>query len=140
MGRWLDALKNHENADSRHPQNLQKHPEPIFEGFEGAAPGHIEKISEPSSGILKVLKVPVSSECKNSTGAVDAARQPKNDAELYIDALRVIGPCGYGGVGSFLGWGMTRAGQVEAEVRLAGLIKYDRTGRAMVVETTEAPF
>ncbi|MCO5139284.1 MULTISPECIES: hypothetical protein [unclassified Shinella] len=140
MGRWLQALQNHENAESDHPQKPQKSPEPIIGGFGGACSGHIEKISEDPEVLLGVLGVPVSGEYENFSGSVTQDAQPKTDAELYIDALRIIGPCGYGGVGSFLGWGMTRAGQVEEEVRKAGLIRYDRTGRATVVEAGKPPF
>lgn len=59
---------------------------------------------------------------------------PKPDAEMYADALRICGPCGYGPIAVFLGWGATRAANAEAELRAANRIAYDRTGRGQLIE------
>lgn len=59
---------------------------------------------------------------------------PKPDAEMYADALRICGPCGYGPVAVFLGWGATRAANAEAELRAANRISYDRTGRGQLIK------
>lgn len=64
---------------------------------------------------------------------------PKPDAELYADALRICGPCGYGPVAVFLGWGATRAANAEAVLRAANRIAYDRTGRGQLIEQDVAP-
>lgn len=56
------------------------------------------------------------------------------DVEAYADALRLHGPCGYGGIASALGWGMSRASAAEAELRKAGRIAYDKTGRGTLIE------
>lgn len=58
---------------------------------------------------------------------------PQTDAELYADALRQIEPCGYGPVAVFLGWGAGRASAAECELRQAGKIAYDHTGRGRLV-------
>lgn len=60
--------------------------------------------------------------------------QPLPDAEAYVEALRQVGPCGYGVVATFLGWGATRAGNAEMELRLAGRIVYDSSGRGKLTE------
>lgn len=163
MGRWLAALKKHENADETTLQNPQKSSDPIFEGFEGSPSEPVREFSGDSDGILKVLKGPASGEIENSQPdpdayeeraaileydaglcRADAERQaaaetghrpePKSDAEAYLDALREIGPCGYGPVAVFLGWGAGRASAAEIELRQAGRIVYDRTGRGKPAE------
>jgi hypothetical protein len=47
------------------------------------------------------------------------AESAKLDAEVYADTLQLIGPCGYGPVAVFLGWGATRTANAEAELRQA---------------------
>lgn len=62
----------------------------------------------------------------------------KGDAEAYADALRLHGPCGYGGIATALGWGAGRASVAEIELRKAGRIVYpDKTGRGWLVEKGE---
>jgi len=163
MGRWLAALKKHENPPETNRQNPQKCPEPIFVGFVGDASSHNQKNSDAPEAFLSVLSVPVSGKSENSQpdphayeerAAIleydaglcrsDAERQaavetgyqpePKSDAEAYLDALREIGPCGYGPVAVFLGWGAGRASAAEIELRQAGRIVYDRTGRGKPAE------
>lgn len=160
MGRWLTALKKHENPPETNPQNLHKSPEPIIEGFEGAASGDLVNFSDKAEPFLRVLTVPVSGNCENSPPDPDAFEErlaileydaglsraeaeqlaiagddtaPKTDAELYADALRQIEPCGYGPVAVFLGWGAGRASAAECELRQAGRLAYDNTGRGRLV-------
>lgn len=62
----------------------------------------------------------------------------KSDEEAYADALRLHGPCGYGGIAAALGWGAGRASVAEIELRKAGRIVYpDKTGRGWLVEKGE---
>jgi hypothetical protein len=70
MGRWLDALKKHENAQEDHPQNPQKLPKKDFEGFEGPSSGEVEEYSKhderaPAS-FLKASRTPLSGETLSS--------------------------------------------------------------------------
>lgn len=58
----------------------------------------------------------------------------KPDVEHYADALRLIGPCGYGPVAVLLGWGATRAADAEVELRQQGRVVYDRTGRGRLAD------
>lgn len=57
---------------------------------------------------------------------------PGSDADQYAEALRQIGPCGYGPIAIFLGWGVTRTANAEEALRKAGKIIYDRTGRGIL--------
>lgn len=59
---------------------------------------------------------------------LDPVARP-DDADRYADVLRHIGPCGYGPIAVFLGWGATRAANAEEVLRKAGRIIYDHTGR-----------
>lgn len=62
----------------------------------------------------------------------------KSDVEAYAEALRLHGPCGYGGIAAALGWGVGRASVAEIELRKAGRIVYpDKTGRGWLVEKGE---
>ena len=62
----------------------------------------------------------------------------RSDAEAYADALRLHGPCGYGGIAAALGWGAGRASVAEIELRKADRIVYpDKTGRGWLVEKGE---
>lgn len=161
MGRWLAALKKHENLPETNLQNPQKPPKPIFEGFEGAASDNLANFSDDAVALLGGLSVPVSGKSENLHPDPDAHEEraaileydaglsraeadrlamagddaaPKSDAELYAEALRRIQPCGYGPVAAFLGWGMTRAANAETVLREAGRIKYDHTGRGVFVD------
>lgn len=59
----------------------------------------------------------------------------KSDVEAYADALRLHGPCGYGGIAAALGWGAGRASVAEIQLRKAERIVYpDKTGRGWLVE------
>lgn len=108
MGRWLDALKKRADAPESNPQNPQN---PVARGFAGFA-GSVSSANENISGLS----------------------QPLPDVEAYAEALREIGPCGYGVVAVFLGWGATRAGRAETELRMSGRIVYDATGRGRLRE------
>lgn len=46
MGRWLDALKRHENAPDTNPQNPQNSANRGFEGFESFNSTDLQKKSE----------------------------------------------------------------------------------------------
>lgn len=75
---------------------------------------------------------------KTAAGREKEPREPgsrKSDVEAYADALRVHGPCGYGGIAAALGWGAGRASVAEIQLRTAGRIVYpDKTGRGWLIE------
>lgn len=169
MGRWLAALKKHENPLVTNRQNRQN---PVSGGsvsFVSPSSEDFASFSDrrdgDADGVLSVLSVPVSREseispadhqadfeeraaileCDAGLCRADAERQaatetgqiclvsPKSDTELYADALWKIEPCGYGPVAVFLGWGAGRASAAECELRQAGRIAYDHTGRGRLV-------
>lgn len=59
---------------------------------------------------------------------------PRSDPDLYADALRLHGPMSYGVAMWILGWGATRAGQAETALRAAGRIRFNKLGRAVLVD------
>ena len=56
------------------------------------------------------------------------------DAEAYLAFLSADGPATYGAAAVALRWGASRAWQVEAQLRVAGLVRYDCFGKACSVE------
>ena len=161
MGRWLAALKKHENVPETNRQNPQKSHVSIIGGFGGAASGNLANFSDDADALLGVLGVPVSGKSENSHPDPDACEgrsaileydaelscaeadrmatvggdaTPKSDAELYADALKRHSPGSYGSIGVVLGWGMTRAANAETILREAGRIRYDQTGRGVFVD------
>ena len=58
------------------------------------------------------------------------ARQ--DDPETYAEALRLHGAMSYGMAMRVLGWGGSRASQVEHALRLAGRIVFNSQGRAVL--------
>ena len=53
--------------------------------------------------------------------------------EIYLNYMRANGPASYGAAAVALGWGATLAWQVEAQLRAAGLLRYDNLGKAMTM-------
>jgi hypothetical protein len=58
----------------------------------------------------------------------------EGDMETYAEALRQHGPMSYGQAMDVLGWGATRAGQAETDLRKAGRIEFNNLGRAVLRE------
>jgi len=58
----------------------------------------------------------------------------EGDMERYADALRTYGPMSYGQAMNVLGWGATRAGCAESDLRAAGRIAFNQIGRAYLVD------
>lgn len=77
MGRWLTALKKHENAQEANCQNRQNPVSEGFGSFVSGPPERNEKIprqsTESASEVLSVLSVPLLGEIENSHGADDDA-------------------------------------------------------------------
>ena len=91
MGRWLAALKKHENAESGHPRNLQNLSGEGFDGSEGTPFDANADFSDSKPAlpdkVSRVLRVPISPESENSYPAVEAAaRAAVPDAEQYVEA------------------------------------------------------
>ena len=61
----------------------------------------------------------------------------EGDMEAYAEALRVYGPMSYGQAMNVLGWGATRAGHAETDLRSAGRIRFNALGRAALVKEIE---
>lgn len=64
-------------------------------------------------------------------------RPQRGDPERYLEALKEYGPLSYGMAMRALGWGGTRAGQVQDELRRQGRIKFDKHGWAYPVDGSE---
>ncbi|MGO1163507.1 hypothetical protein ACTOV4_16365 [Brucella sp. C7-11G] len=64
-------------------------------------------------------------------------RPQRGDPERYLEALKEYGPLSYGMAMRALGWGGTRAGQVQDELHRQGRIKFDRRGWAYPVDSSE---
>lgn len=64
-------------------------------------------------------------------------RPQRGDPERYLEALKEYGPPSYGMAMRALGWGGTRAGQVQDELHRQGRIKFDKRGWAYPVDRLE---
>ncbi|KAB0571092.1 hypothetical protein [Brucella pituitosa] len=155
MGRWLDALKKHENAPDANPQNPQNSTNRGFEGFESFNSTDLEKNSNAASDGLEAAKDNQKTEeplfLRQSKGESERRRvipfpgrewtpdgkiRP-DDPERYLDALRLHGPMSYGMAMRVLQWGGTRAGQAEDALLEQGRIKFNKRGWAYPVDRSE---
>lgn len=168
MGRWLDALKKHENADEGHPQNPQKDTGGD-DGISGAAfSDAAQECGEvatgrdgPDAGVPVGNAKATAAEIAPPMSTFDSSRVPspavvclgerptptahpnlfraimerlEGDMEAYAGVLRTHGPMSYGQAMHVLGWGGTRAGQAESDLRAAGRIAFNQLGRAYLVD------
>ncbi|MGR9312156.1 hypothetical protein ACU8MX_22395 [Rhizobium leguminosarum] len=62
-----------------------------------------------------------------------------SDMDLYAEALRIHGPMSYGQAMGVLGWGGTRAGQAQSNLRKAGRIEFNKLGRAVLLDQRGEP-
>ena len=151
MGRWLDALKKRENAPDRNLQNPQNPLNRGFEGFESVNSTGLQKNSRSASNDQR-LPVEVREEAEQlppkqpeqkaqrrvipfpgREWKPDTTIRP-DDPERYADALRIHGPASYGMMMRILGWGGTRAGRAEDELRKQGRVAFDRCGFAFLID------
>jgi len=152
MGRWLDALKKHENAPDGNPQKYQKSDLANFDTFETAGFADLQKNSGTVSNDQRPTlegenrEEPLS--FSHPTQENDRRRvipfpgrewKPDtkirpDDPERYADALRVHGPASYGMMMRILGWGGTRAGRAEDELQKQGRIAFDKCGFAVLID------
>ncbi len=137
MGRWLDALKKYENAENESTQNPQKCPQQLIGGNRGEAPEAIRAFSEAIPSVAHANPKTKPSNVVAFRPHVDPMNPQPGDAWAYAKALRHEGPCGYGAIATTLGWSASRASAAESELRKAGRIQYDHTGRGTVVEIGE---
>ena len=163
MGRWLTALKKHESPPETNRQNpfsdssvsfvsllsedFANYSDPRGDNGKGVLSVPVSRECEisPADRQADFEERAAILECDGGLSRADAERQaatetrqirpvsPQTDAELYADALRQIEPCGYGPVAVFLCWGAGRASAAECELRQAGRIAYDHTGRGRLV-------
>lgn len=87
---------------------------------------------EEVSSVLSVVSDRPSADTvyPTSSPARDLLKTLQSDMDLYAEALRVHGPMSYGQAMDVLGWGATRAGSAEADLRRAGRIEFNKLGRA----------
>ncbi|SEH78482.1 hypothetical protein SAMN05216228_1008120 [Rhizobium tibeticum] len=93
-------------------------------------------------GALDYGRNEVSSVLSVLSGAADPAPSPalaliealRTDMDLYAEALRLHGSMSYGQAMDVLGWGATRAGSAETDLRKAGRIEFNRLGRAVLID------
>jgi len=146
MGRWLEALKNHENAPEANPQNPQN-PTSGSNGMATVDQQRAHAVSDSTDAMKPTLS---GGEADKGTQIVHTHRAPpvyahrnpvrqimerlEGDMELYSEALRFHGPMSYGQAMYVLGWGATRAGMAEQDLRKAGRITFNHLGRAVLVD------
>jgi hypothetical protein len=136
MGRWYAALKETSETAFDDTDKTDKTPHEGVssvlsvphlgksENFQPTARGSVSFVSSANDRIQIFEAV-----AKSSPETDPAHGDPGADADQYADALRQIGPCGYGPIAVVLGWGMTRTANAEEALRKAGSIIYDGTGR-----------
>lgn len=123
MSKWLQAAQNARPSNDK--TDVTDKTQSV---------GVSESGSNPSGCVSSVLSVLSRDSRDRNPSASGSSSQVASDEETYAVALRTHGPCGYGVVAQVLGWGATRAGQVEESLRLQGRLAYDRTGRGWLVE------
>lgn len=153
MGRWLDALKKHENTPDANPQNPQNSANIGFEGFESFNSANLQKNSDAVSDEKQAAQHSQKKEeplflSQSKDGSErrrvipfpgrewkpDTKIRP-DDPERYLDALRAQGSASYGMMMRILEWGGTRAGQAEDALLLQGRIKFNERGWAYPVDS-----
>lgn len=155
MGRWLDALKKHENAPDTNPQKYQKSDLANFDTFETANLAHLQKNSDAVSDERQAAQHSQKTEeplfLRQSKDGSERRRvipfpgrewKPDtkirpDDPERYLDALRAQGSASYGMMMRILQWGGTRAGQAEDALLEQGRIKFNERGWAYPVDSSE---
>ena len=158
----LKKLENADIQNPQKVRNPDLHPSEPFEGsISGTKTNSSCTADRSPNGVLNLLRVPhlgksenFQSDAGGSVSFVSSANErienfataakslpdptqahvdPRSDADQYAEALRQIGPCGYGPIAVVLSWGMTRTANAEEALRKARRIVYDKTGRGRLV-------
>jgi hypothetical protein len=155
MGRWLDALKKHENAPNANPQKYQKSDLANFDTFETAKSADLEeKLESAASDQRKPIETgkheePLLAGQSNEKTErrriipfpgrewTPDAKIRSDDPEIYLEALRLHGPMSYGMAMRVLQWGGTRAGRAEDALLEQVRIKFNERGWAYPVDSSE---
>lgn len=128
MTRWLEAaLKVEQSSDK-----IDKIDKIRAEEASGT-----DRDSEKA--ILSIKSILSDEVIASASAAQNLPCQHRSDMDLYADALRLHGPMSYGMAMERLRWGATRAGQAETALREAGRIRFNKQGRAVLLETTDIP-
>lgn len=143
---FLEKLRSDEGGDANHAQGAKRDNSISTNSTTSTGlPPNAEIAALPKDGAIQPTDLPTGMAAKEARRtAAGRNKEPgfpgsrKSDAETYADALRLHGPCGYGGIAAALGWGAGRASVAEIELRKAGRIVYpDKTGRGWLVEKGE---
>lgn len=118
MSKWLQAAKSHGTRADKTDLTDKTLPEDAHE--------EVLSVVSVLSGYPSPIARPAPSPARELIEAL------RSDMDLYADALRVHGPMSYGQAMDALGWGATRAGQAETDLRKAGRIEFNRLGRAVL--------
>lgn len=127
MSKWLQAAKSHTTptdktdfTDKTRPEPARKEVSSVLSVLSGVAGGSCADIAAPSPvrELIEALQ---------------------SDIDLYAEALRAHGPMSYGQAMGVLGWGATRAGCAETDLRKAGRIEFNKLGRAVLSDRGDGP-
>ncbi|MBB2840200.1 UNVERIFIED_ORG: hypothetical protein GGE64_003967 [Rhizobium etli] len=118
MSKWLQAAKSHgtradktDFTDKTLPDGAREEVLSVVSVLSGDLPAEgIKPAPSPARELIVTLR---------------------SDMDLYAEALRIHGPMSYGQAMDVLGWGATRAGQAETDLRKDGRIEFNRLGRAV---------
>ena len=122
MTRWLDAARRASMPPDKTVLTDKTHAEVVSVARDGNPAG------------VKSVKSVLSAGGIAGGVAKSLATGLPTDAEAYLAFLSADGPATYGAAAVALGWGASRAWRIEAQLRVAGLVRYDCFGKACSVE------
>lgn len=122
MSKWLQAAKSHgtradktDFTDKTLPDDAREEVLSVVSVLSGDPLPTVQPAGSPVRELIEALQ---------------------SDMDLYAEALHIHGPMSYGQAMDILGWGGTRAGRAETDLRKAGRIEFNELGRA-VLRVTE---
>lgn len=120
MSKWLQAAKSHVSPPDKTDFTDKTRPEDAREV--------VLSVLSVLSGVAEM-----SNACPESPSpARELLEALGSDMDLYAEALRIHGPMSYGQAMGVLGWGGTRAGQAQSNLKKAGRIEFNKLGRAVL--------
>ncbi|OOO32840.1 hypothetical protein EFR00_30385 [Rhizobium sophoriradicis] len=118
MSKWLQAAKSHgtradktDFTDKTLPEDVREEVLSVVSVLSGGPLPTVQSAGSPVRELIEALQ---------------------SDMDLYAEALRTHGSMSYGQAMDVLGWGATRAGQAETDLRDAGRIAFNNLGRAVL--------
>lgn len=128
MSKWLQAAKSHATP-----------PDKTDLTDKTSAACSEDASDNEHNGVLSVLSVlsdgpPADTGHAMHSPARDLLKSLQSDMDLYAEALRLHGPMSYGQAMDVLGWGATRTGSAETDLRKAKRIEFNKLGRAVLVD------